>query len=316
MARTETGRTSGGGSHSNSTAIRTRRFSSIGRSRRSVEWAGSAGPARDVAMLRDMIGRLVREGLADPRRIYPAARLDRRQAGAPGRLRRAWRADRRLGDHRRGDAGRSGVLRAGRAGRLSGHRNGRRLTGRTRRRHGRGGRRRNPGDGCALAAVARFARLNACKGALPPCAVCGFSDPRRSRIDSVEQYLGCKAPVERIWVFGRRRRLPSRSEPNTIMAPGVWGKTDAGDGRLVWNFLKNLAIFESRCGDLVAHNGGKFETVMAFDDMQTGVEARTSPRLPLYRDWRGCNCRACRRRLAAGQSNVAGRRDDRCRGAD
>ena len=90
----------------------------------------------------------------------------------------------------------------------------------------------------SLAAVARFAKLNACTaGPLP--APSEFSDPRRSRVVSVEQYMGCKAPVERVWIVGGKTMASVTVRAHRDRGSGRAEKTDAGNGRLIWTFLKN-----------------------------------------------------------------------------
>lgn len=198
---------------------------------------GGAGVERDVAMLRDFTERFVRQGLVDPRRIY----LVGASAGGAMALQAACAG---LGELIAGlvtidaampadlgacePAGHVAYLDIEMAAGSHVARGGVRVAA--------AGAAIEPSD--SLAAAARFATLNACTaGPLP--APSGFSDPRRSRVVSVEQYLGCKAPVERVWVF-RGKNAPSvtiRTEHDR--GSGRVGKTDAGDGRLVWDFLKN-----------------------------------------------------------------------------
>lgn len=199
--------------------------------------AGSAGVKRDVAMLRDFTERLVRQGLADPRRIYlvgastgGAMALEAACAGLGepiaglATIDAAMPAD--LGSCEA--TGQVAYLDIETAARSNVAPRGVRVAA-------AGAAIETPDS---LAAVARFAKLNACTaGPLP--APSEFSDPRRSRVVSIEQYLGCKAPVERVWIVGGKKVVSVTVRAPHDRGSGRAGKIDAGDGRLIWAFLKN-----------------------------------------------------------------------------
>jgi polyhydroxybutyrate depolymerase len=88
-------------------------------------------------------------------------------------------------------------------------------------------------------AVTLFARLNACTTETAPAPLV-VSDPRTRHVASIEHFSGCKAPVEQVRIDAGGPTAMGKNEESKDHASRHAAKSDVDAPHLIWGGLKNL----------------------------------------------------------------------------
>lgn len=88
-------------------------------------------------------------------------------------------------------------------------------------------------------AATAFARLNACATTPLPAPVI-VNDPRTRHTAAIERFSGCKAPVEQVRISDDGLAAKGKNEASNDGAARRAAKADVGAPHLIWGFLKNL----------------------------------------------------------------------------